>query len=97
MILCFGNNAYGQLGIGYNSRISTKRYEPVEFNIPESSSESRSTTVNTSRKEREDILDIQLGSQFSAVVNKNGNFYVCGSINGTIYPTLREINIQVSL
>ncbi|CAM9112086.1 unnamed protein product, partial [Ectocarpus fasciculatus] len=42
----------------------------------------------------QDSIDIQCGSNFTAVLDENGQVHVCGSVNGTIMPRLLRAKLS---
>eukprot|EP01035_Chromulina_nebulosa_P020662 gene20662-26789_t len=88
IILCFGANGFGQLGIGHIKRDSN--HEIKIFG--------RATDDNTNNFViNSNIVDIQCGSQFTIAIYNNGSIWICGSLNGYIFPTLCPVEVQYPL
>lgn len=83
-ILCCGDNFFGQLGIGYITR--GKRSDICTFGNPSDILDSNLIVQN-----------IYCGSQYSIVLYKDGNFKICGSLNGSVFPLLTYVPIQFPL
>lgn len=83
-ILCFGNNFFGQLGIGTRKRDSS--WTPTPFG----SAEEKSLDCSS-------VKDVQSGSQFTTVLNKDGRISICGTLNGMVFPTLSPCEILYPL
>jgi alpha-tubulin suppressor-like RCC1 family protein len=87
MILCVGNNFFGQLGIGTRRRDSS--FIPSAFGDSGVESDEGAALM--------DVGDIQCGSQFTVVLNKNGSLRICGCLNGVVMPRLTHIEILYPL
>jgi alpha-tubulin suppressor-like RCC1 family protein len=85
MILGFGSNSFGQLGLG-NKVVRDNKYSPVEFG------KSDETECNV-----EEVEDIACGSQFTVVLYKNGNAEMCGMLNGLVMPVLCPVEVAYPL
>lgn len=80
MLLCFGSNYFGQLGVGIDRR--SNLHEPLVFG-----------RSSDSYIPADDVVDIQCGGNFTTVLVTDGTVMVCGSLNGRIFPSLRRFEI----
>lgn len=80
MLLCVGNNFFGQLGLGGRRREET--WTPSPFGCSEASFLDYST-----------VQDVQAGSQFTTVLKKDGTISICGTLNGIVFPILSPCEI----
>mmetsp|Transcript_16577 Transcript_16577/g.24937 ORF Transcript_16577/g.24937 Transcript_16577/m.24937 type:complete len:602 (+) Transcript_16577:124-1929(+) len=81
-LLCTGCNFFGQLGIGYAYR-SSPPYVPVQFGV-----------TDTESLEPHEVQDIQCGTQFSVVLKVDGQLSICGTLNGSVFPSLTPIELH---
>lgn len=87
VVLCFGSNFFGQLGIGRLVRQSSS--SPCAFGSP-------SVEVIDAIRSG-DIADIQCGAEFTVVLYKDGRLMICGTLNGNVSPTLSNIAVSYPL
>lgn len=84
-ILGAGSNFFGQLGLGYREREESEQLATL-FG-----------TSDESALDASQVSDIQCGSQFTAVLTKNGTINLCGTLNGNVFPTLSPLEIHLPI
>lgn len=88
MILCFGSNFFGQLGLGIDGSRENSPAVPCQF---------APTDDGQVRAQLEKVIDIQCGAQFSVALMKAGCLYICGTLNGVVYPSISPVEILYPL
>jgi len=86
MILCFGSNFFGQLGLGSQSSRQFSSV-PVPF----------ASLDGSSGISPDEVKDIQCGAQFSVILKKSGNLSICGALNGVVSSVLTPVEIMYPL
>lgn len=84
MIICFGENTFGQLGIADMRR--DHPYSHFPFAI------SKDNTLD-----HDTVVDVQCGSKFTVALDIAGRVSVCGTVNGINYPILAPLKISYPL
>lgn len=77
-----GVNSFGQLGIGHQKREYS--FLPVEFGC-----------CKSDQLDPYIVLDIQCGAQLTVVLTRDGKVLLCGTLNGSVFPTLTPIEIAL--
>mmetsp|Transcript_22585 Transcript_22585/g.21799 ORF Transcript_22585/g.21799 Transcript_22585/m.21799 type:complete len:482 (-) Transcript_22585:334-1779(-) len=88
MILCVGENTFGQLGNG-NQIIREQPCRPSQFGLV--------SEDKTQPLDHDTVQDVQCGSKFSVILHINGNISLCGSINGINFPLISPVKISYPL
>ena len=83
LLMCAGENFFGQLGIG--SRARSEKYTPTVFGVSEEGEMLR------------DVKDVQTGANYTTILTADGRILVCGQLNGIIFPTLSSVEILYPL
>jgi alpha-tubulin suppressor-like RCC1 family protein len=85
MIICFGSNFFGQLGLG-KRRSRPSSCIASEFGVSDDFQLDPAT-----------VMDIGCGSQFSVVLSRQGDLLLSGTLNGILSPSLSPVEIAYPL